>query len=183
MKNSRSLIVFVVAGMLAAAFLGWIVWGQIRKDIVVPKVASWAHEVSMCPDSVVDPATFSRAVALLVANGQAVRAESGPCDGRPAIHVSVSPADVDRVSPPVSGTSSVDGGGVTGQNAAEAFERKVVGELVVDCDMFLDRADDLNALVHGSVHCMGYEDLPSAPVGHVMNKDYSRIGLDDFRGL
>ncbi len=165
---------------VVTAFGGLIAWGQLRA-IRVPQDHEWAHVAPICPDAGVDAATLGAAVALLLEHRLEVQAEPGPCDARAAIHVRVSPTDVERLWPSTEGLG--EQGEMTGSTAAEAFERRVSGALVLDATVYLRRGTDETALVHGLLHALGYDHPRLAPVGHVLSPRYDRIGLEDWRGI
>ena len=172
-----------LAGAIAtlAAFVGGIVvWGQVR-TVRVPQPYEWAHVAPMCADPEVGETQFAHAVTVLLANKLQIRQEAGPCPGRAAIHVRVSAAEVERLWP--SSEAMGEFGQITGSAAAEAFDLTRHGTVIGDCTVWLRSGTDTLALVHGTLHCLGYEHVPAAPAGHVMNRSYSRITLDDFRGL
>jgi len=156
---------------LTAAFSAVIGWGRFRA-VEVPQFSEWAHVAPLCADAGVQ---LAEAVAVLDAHDLPVRAELGPCDDRAAIHLHVSPADVDRIRPSEGTIGAAEIRGV--------FERRIVSGVIVDCQVYLQRGTDTGALVHEVLHCLGYDHAIQAPAGHVMNRDYARIGLTDFRGV
>jgi hypothetical protein len=168
-------------GSAVAAVFGVIIGvGQLGR-VRVPQESEWAHVVSLCGDEAVDGATYAEALQLLEGHDLAVRKESGPCDGRSAIHVRVSPADVERLFP--SSEMMGENAELQGQVAREAFSRTVSSGVIGDCTVYLRYPDDTKALVHGALHCLGYDHPRNAPAGHVMSPRYDRIGLDDWRGI
>ena len=118
---------------------------------------------------------LTEAGRLLIDHKIPVRVEHGPCDARAAIHLHVSPADVDRVYRP---DPVMDG-----ESARAAYEAKLVGDVIVDCHVYLRSGSDTEAIVHESLHCVGYGHALNPPTGHVLNARYERIGLDDWRGI
>lgn len=177
MKLSYNSPVLLVAGLaLSVAFIGVIIHGQVKKNVRVPHDVEWSDSpVRVCPDDGVVGGSLQEMSNLLKQHSLPVTVASTSCDGSPAIHVRVSPADVDRIFPPEATIDGVSAGG--------AFERTVEQGFVVDCTVYLLRGNDTLSLVHEGLHCLGYDHAVNPPSGHVMNKSYSRIGLDDWRGI
>lgn len=156
-------------GSLAAVIAGRFV------SVTVPQPVEWAHEVTVCPDLEIEDGALSEAMETLIGAGLPLRLGALPCPRSAAIHLSVSVAEVDRVSPPKVG--------IDGKEARGAFERKVIGELIVDCSAFVVSPNDSEAIAHEIAHCVGYEHARNAPAGHLMNANYDRISLKDLRGM
>ena len=166
--------------LLATLGIAWVAHGQLGK-VHVPQGSSWPHVVSLCPDPMVDAAAYAEAFVQLEEHHIGVRSEDGACDGRAAIHIRVSEADVERLYP----TTEVMGdmAELEVKSAREAFERTVIGEVIVDCTVYARYRNDAKAMVHGVLHCMGWDHPVPAPSGHVLHPRYDRMGLDDWRGV
>lgn len=169
-----------IGAVVSTLGLVWIAHGQLGA-VRVPQGASWAHVVSLCPDPLVDAAAFAETIVLLEEHHLDVRAEEGSCDGRAAIHLRVSEADVERLYPTTE--SMGDFAVVEVKSAREAFERSVIGEVIGDCVVWTRYRNDTKAMVHGALHCLGFDHPVPAPSGHVMHPLYNRMGLDDWRGV
>lgn len=168
-------------GVLVGGIATAIGWGQLG-PVRVPQVAEWADiAVPLCPDPEVDRAEVHALSTLLGAHGLKSRVEPGPCDGQMAIHMRVSAADIERKWP--SSEAMGEYGQIVGEVAMEAFDLERTGEVVTGCELYLRNGTDAVAMTHGALHCFGYQHPRAAPAGHVMNRDYSRISLQDWRGI
>lgn len=174
----------LLAGCLALAggFIAWIIHGQVKPNVTVPRPAEWAHVALICVADEVDDLDFADALSHLEKHKQPVRTELVPCDDeQSAIHIRVSDAEVERLYPSSEGMTEY--GQMTGRVAPEAFERTAPLGVVTNCNLWLRKQHDTYAIVHGVLHCLGYDDALNAPIGHVMSGDYLRGGLDDWRGI
>jgi hypothetical protein len=168
--------VLLAGGLVVLALFGVIViWARFKENVEVPRSSEWGETPTICPDDTVDPVALDSVVTLLGQHSLPVVRGPGPCDGSAAIHVHVSPADVDRVFPP---EATMDG-----ISAAGAFERTVSHGIVEDCEIYVVDSDDVTALAHETLHCLGFDHAVNPPAGHVMNRNYSRIGIRDWRGI
>jgi len=158
----------LVAAVAAAVFVGW---GRVR-SVEVPRPARWAHVASVCPGPGV---RLAEPMRLLLTHEQAVRAEPGACDGRSAIHVEISEADIDRLRPSEATWDAVEVRGV--------YERTITLGTITDCRVYVADGADTAAIVHEVAHCLGHDHPRNAPTGHVMHPDYARLGLSDWRGV
>jgi hypothetical protein len=158
----------IVASVAAAVYVGW---GRVR-SVEVPQAAEWAHPVSICPGPGV---LLGHPVQLLLEHGQLVRVELGPCEGRSAIHLSESPADIDRLR---RSEATIDAPQIRG-----VFERVEVLDTIVDCRAYVEDGNDVEAVTHELLHCLGWDHPKNPPSGHVMHLDYAKIGLGDWRGI
>lgn len=166
---------YLIGGVLVAVILSVIAWGQLRPLDAVPS-SQWAHVAPVCADP---GAGAAPAIAVLLVRSLPIRDEGGPCDGRSAIHIRVSEADVDRVHPPSVSVDAVEA-------AAGVFERSAPLGTIVDCDVWIASGGDTKAIVLEVLHCLGYDHLDAAPVGHVLNRDYERVNLQgdkNWRGI
>lgn len=168
------------ASAVVTAIGGIIAWGQLG-PVKVPRSGEWAHVVSVCPDDDVDAATYAEAMVLLQDHKMPVRVEDGPCDATQAIHVRVSPTDVERVAPSTETMGAY--AEIEGNVAMGAAETRVVSGIVLDAKVWLRTGDDTAALVHEVLHGLGYDHPRNAPSGHVMHPQYLRMGLKDWRGV
>jgi hypothetical protein len=181
MKIRANSSILLGLGLAVSALFGAVIGvGQLGR-VRVPQDSEWAHRAPVCPDEIVDAAAYVEAVVLLEQRGLPIAPLDEPCDGRAAIHVRVSPTDVDRLYP--STEAMGDHGQITGSTARGAFERRVVSGVIADCTVYLRSGTDTTALVHELVHCLGYDHPRNPPAGHVMSLHYDRITLDDWRGL
>jgi hypothetical protein len=163
--------------VVSSLAFGAIVWGQLKPNVTVPHRFTWAHEPVVCADLAIDDDALFRAMSVLIDHGLYASTRlpiESPCPGRPAIHLSVSPADIDRVIPPKGHDSPISRG---------VYERKTTGDMITDCNAYVIDGTDVLAITHEIIHCFGYDHARNAPSGHIMHPDYERLGLRDFRGI